>query len=113
MQVLSQTCSSIKYSASFFCRVTLRDKAKAVKADVEDEERVHGQRDPVLHHTAATHDADACRERPETQHAVDGYPHNDRDAQGAQQSGDDKREERVADDADGLEEGAVRGVLAL
>lgn len=31
----------------------LRDKAKASHADVEDEERVHGQHDPVLYHAAA------------------------------------------------------------
>lgn len=94
-------------------KFTLRDEAKAVQADVEDEERVHGQRDPVLHHAAAAKDADARRERPETQHTVDGYPDNYWDAQGAQQGGDDEREERVADDADGLEEGAVMEMLAL
>lgn len=92
---------------------TLRDEAKAVQANVEDKERVHGQRDPVLHHAAAAEDADACCKRPETQHAVDGYPDNYWDAQGAQQGGDDEREERVADDADGLEEGAVMGMLVL
>ena len=112
-QVLSQTCSSIVQRDFSRKGFTLRDEAKAVQANVEDEERVHGQRDPVLHHAAATQDADTCRERPETQHAVDGYPHDDGDAQSAQQGGDDEREERVADDADRLEEGAVRGVLVL
>lgn len=87
-------------------RITLGDEAKAVQANVEDKQRVHGQRNPVLHHAAATQNANASGKRPEAQHAVDGYPHDGRDAQGTQQGGDDEREERVADDADGLEEGA-------
>jgi hypothetical protein len=45
---------------------TLRDEAKAVQANVEHEQRVHGQRDPVLDHAAAAQNADACCERPET-----------------------------------------------
>jgi len=63
--------------------ITLGDEAKAVQSNVEDEERVNGQRNPVLHYAAAAQDADACRERPETQNAVDGYPHDDWGAQGA------------------------------
>lgn len=80
--------------------VRLRDKAKTGQTDVEDKERVHGQRDPVLHYAAASEDADAGRERPEAKHTVDGYPYNGWHAQCAEQRRNDKREERVADDAD-------------
>ena len=86
-------------------RPALADQTNAAKRNVEDEQRVYCNPNTTLDHARAAHDAHACCQRPGDQYQVDGYLHNDANADRAEDRGDDEREERVADDGDGLEEG--------
>ncbi len=83
------------------------DEAETAQAQVEDEERVDGEPDPVLDDAAAAENADAGGHGPGHQDDVDGDAHDGGRVHGRQEGGDDEREERVADDADALSEGAA------
>lgn len=83
------------------------DEAEAAEPEVEDEQGVHGQGDPVLHDAAPAQDTNAGCQRPGDEDEVDGDPGDLGDAQRGQERRDDEREERVPDDADALREGAV------
>ncbi len=43
---------------------SLADKAEAAQAQIEHEERVDGDSNPVLDHSTASKDADSCSQRP-------------------------------------------------
>ena len=85
----------------------LADEAEAAQAQVEQDEGVDGDADPVLDDAAAAEDADTGRHRPGDEHQVDRDPGDLGQVQRGEQGGDDDREERVADDADALREGAI------
>ena len=82
----------------------LGDEAQRAEADVEYKQRVDGDADAVPHDARAAEDADAGRHRPGHECDVDGDPRDHVQPDGTEQRRDDEREERVADDADGLEE---------
>ena len=85
----------------------LRNKAQTVQPDVEHKQRIHGQCNAILHDPAPSQNTYAGCQRPQSQDAVDRYPHDGWHVEGGEQRGDDEREEGVADYADGLEEGTV------
>ena len=86
---------------------SLRNKAQTIQPNVEDEERVYGQHDPVLYHAASAQNAHSCCQRPEAQDGVDWYSDDCGDSNGREEGGYHQGEEGVAYYADGLEEGAT------
>jgi hypothetical protein len=111
--VLTQTPGIIQpglQSCSYFYitrRIALADETETAQRNVEDKQRVYCDANAIPDHARPSHDADACCQRPGYQHEVHRHSDNDGDADGAEGRGDDKREQRVADDRDGLEEGTV------
>jgi hypothetical protein len=79
-------------------------KTKTADRDVEYEERIDRNADPVLDHTRTTQNAHTCSQGPCNEHQVHWYPGNSRETQCAEHSSDDQREQSVADDANGLKE---------
>ena len=83
------------------------NKAQAAQTDVEGEERVDCEADPVLDDAAAAEDAHAGGQGPGHEHDVDGDPGDLVQIQRREEGGDDEGEEGVSDDADALGEGAI------
>lgn len=81
------------------------DKAETPNRHIKDQQRVYSQADAVAHHAGAAQDADASSQRPCDKDNVDRNPRDSWQPERAQQGGNDQRKERVADDADRLEEG--------
>ena len=88
---------------------SLRNKAQTIQSNIKHEQRIHGQRDTILHHPASAQNADTGGQRPEPEDGVDGYADDCWDVEGGEEGGDDQGEEGVAYYADGLEEGARGG----
>lgn len=83
------------------------DEAEAAQAEVEDEERVHGDSNAVFDHTTAPQNADACRQRPRDEDKVHGDSDHGRDAKGREECRNHQGEQRISYDADTLCEGAA------
>lgn len=91
-------------AARLLATTSSTDEAQSSKGQIIQEQRKDGEEDAVLDHTRAPENADTGSHRPERQDNVDGYPGNHWQPQSTENRCDDEREERVADDADGLEE---------
>ena len=89
---------------------TLSDEAKTAQRNVKYKQGVYCDANAVSYDSRSAHDADTRCQRPCNKHNIDRYADNDRNPEGAEHRGDDEREERVADNGDGLEEGAGHGV---
>lgn len=85
----------------------LADEAEAAQAQVEQDEGVDGDADPVLDDAAAAEDADAGGQRPGHQHKVDGDTGDRAEFQSREPCGDDQGEQGVPYDAHALGEGAA------
>jgi hypothetical protein len=86
---------------------TLTNETEASNRDIEHEERVHSNTHPVPNNPRAAQDADTCSQRPCHENEVNWYSGNCGKTECAEKCGDNEWEERVTDDADRLEEGAV------
>lgn len=84
----------------------LADETETSNRNIENKERVDRNAHAVPENSRATQDADSRGQGPCHEDEVDGYSGDCREANGAKESRDNQREERVSDDADGLEEGA-------
>jgi hypothetical protein len=93
-------------AATFTQQTTLADEAETAQRHVEDKQGVYCDANAVPDHPRPAHDAHTRCQRPRDEDEVDGHPDDDGNANGAEERGDDEREERVADDGDGLKEGA-------
>lgn len=104
----TQTPGIVQHALHVHDMICLTDEADAAQRNIENKQRVYCDANTVPDHSRAAHDADSCCQRPCNENEIDGYPDNHGYADCAQERGDDEREERVADDRDGLEEGTVR-----
>ena len=91
----------------------LRDETQTDQSNIEHEQRIDGQRHPVLHHSTTSKDAHAGCKRPEAEDRVDRYSDDHRDVERGEEGGEDEWEESISNDADGLEEGAKSEVSVI
>lgn len=72
--------------------VYLANEAQAAQSEVEHQQRVDGDGNPVFDDTATTQNANTSGERPGNQDDIDRYTSDPVEAHGGQQGGDDERE---------------------
>ena len=90
--------------------IHLTNKTQTPDRNIKDKQRVNCNAHPVLQHARAAQDAHSGGQRPRNEDQVHGDAGDGGQVEGAEEGGNDKGEEGVADDADGLEEGAADDV---